>query len=72
MSPLPQLYEELRFGAKLSFWEDELKMDLAQERALAEAERFDADEAVRVYRARETSWRYHTAPLVEESYDDAS
>lgn len=66
--PLPQLYEELRHGRSLSFWEDELKMDLAQERQLAILEGRDPDAAVKAYKARELNWRGHVAPLIETSH----
>jgi len=63
--PLPLLYPALQRGARLSFWEDELRLDLAQEWALAECEGRDPEEAARTYLARETAWRAMTAPLVE-------
>lgn len=50
---IPQLYEYLRSGRYYSFWEDELKMDLEQERALAKLEGKDQEEAVRKYRSKE-------------------
>lgn len=61
--PLPQLYPELQHGRALSFREDEIRMDVAQERALALLEGRDPDQAADAYWARETSWLNHTAPL---------
>lgn len=63
--PLPLLMPELQHGAKVAFWEDELRLDLAQEASLAELDGRDPAAAVAAYRARETSWRAHTAPLLE-------
>ena len=54
--PLPQLHPELRHGQVLSFWEDELRLDLIQEAALARLEGRDPLEAMKVYRAREMRW----------------
>jgi hypothetical protein len=64
--PLLPLYPELRSGTRLSFWEDELRMDLAQERALAEMEGRDPDEAVRAYRSRERRWYLSLGSLEQE------
>lgn len=65
--PLPQLYAHLRRGAALSFWNDELAMDLAQERELARLEGRDPEEAARHYGARERAWRALTMPLADET-----
>lgn len=65
-TPLPPLYPELQHGKALSFWDDELRMDLAQERALAELEGRDPDEAVKVYAVREGSWHFRTMAIIEE------
>lgn len=54
--PLAPIYPELRRGAKLAFREEELAMDVEQERALAEVEGRDPNEAARAYRARERAW----------------
>lgn len=62
---LPQLYEHLRRGRTISFWQDELAMDLAQEHVLAELEGRDPEKAVAEYRAREVGWTYATKPLIE-------
>lgn len=62
-APLPLLMPELQRGARVAFWEDELRLDLAQEARLAELEGRDPARAIAAYRARETSWRAHTAPL---------
>lgn len=48
----------------MAFWEDELRMDLAQEAALAELEGRDPAAAVAAYRRRELSWRSLTAPIL--------
>ena len=61
--PLPQLYPELNSGKAIAFWEDELRMDLAQERALAELEGRDPDRAAAEYRGREINWFRHTVPI---------
>jgi len=58
------LYPELNHGTKIAFWEDELRMDLAQERILAELEGRDPDEAARAYEAREKGWNLMTKELV--------
>lgn len=65
-TPLPALYPELNHGKAVAFWEDELRMDLAQERALAELEGNDPDEAVRRYHARESNWRGHMTTWTED------
>ena len=65
MPTLPLLMPELQHGARVAFWEDELRLDLAQEARLAELEGRDPVAAIARYRARETSWRAHTAPLFE-------
>lgn len=54
--PLLPLFPELQRGTAISFWDDELRMDLAQERALALLEGRDPEDAERAYRAREISW----------------
>lgn len=63
--PLAPLYPELNHGATMAYWHDELRMDLAQERALAEHEGRDPAEAVRAYRAREMAWWALTVPLLD-------
>lgn len=63
IEPLRPLMEHLQHGTMVSFWEDELRLDLAQERALAILENIDPDAAVRAYRAREMGWRQHTCPF---------
>lgn len=62
--PLPLLMPHLQRGAALSFWDDELRLDLAQEAALAELEGRDPREAVQAYLARENAWRKITVPLL--------
>lgn len=58
------LMSTLQRGVRLAFWDDELRLDLAQERSLALLEGRDPERAVAVYRARETAWRAITAPLL--------
>jgi hypothetical protein len=65
-TPLPALYPELNHGSGIAFWEDELRMDLAQERALAECEGRDPIVAIADYRRRELAWRQFAAPVLEE------
>ena len=59
--PLPALYPELQHGVAVSFWEDELRMDLAQEHALLNAMGVrgkDRQEYLARYRTRETNeWK---------------
>ena len=64
--PLPQLYPELNRGIAIAFWEDELRMDLAQEQVLAILEGRDPTAAAREYKSRETNWHLHSQPLGEE------
>lgn len=64
-TPLPALYPELNHGNAIAFWEDELRMDLAQEWVLAELEGRDPVAATNAYRARESAWR-----AVAGEYDD--
>jgi hypothetical protein len=51
------LMPHLQHGTSVSFWEDELRLDLAQEAELAKLEGCCPKEAVRAYRAREMAWR---------------
>ena len=67
VEPLPELYPNLRHGRVLSFREDELKMDIEQERALAVIEGRDPDDAATTYRRIEQAWWAFTAPLREAS-----
>jgi hypothetical protein len=64
--PILPVYPALQHGRAVSFWEDELRIDLAQERALAELEGRDPAAAVRAYRLRETQWMQRTVPIVPE------
>jgi hypothetical protein len=66
VAPLPLLLPDLQHGARVAFWEDELRLDLHQEARLAELEGRDPGAAIAAYRARETSWRAHMAPMLEE------
>ncbi len=61
--PLPLLMPHLQHGARVAFWEDELRLDLAQEARLAELEGRDPVTAIAAYRARETNWRAHTVAI---------
>ena len=65
IAPVPVLYATLVRGTRLSFWEDELRMDLAQEAELARLEGRDPVESCRMYRTREMAWRAFTMPLLE-------
>lgn len=65
VAPLTPLFPDLQRGTRLSFWEDELRMDVRQERSLAELEGRDPAVAEASLRARETSWWHHIAPLYE-------
>jgi hypothetical protein len=67
---IPPLYPHLQRGKALSFWEDELRLDLAQERALAVLEGRDPDAAARAYAARETNWQGHSGVLLERDQRD--
>jgi hypothetical protein len=62
--PLAPLYPQN--GSVLSYWDDELRMDLRQQAALASLEGWDVEEAVRAYRAKETAWHRITVRIVEE------
>jgi hypothetical protein len=64
-APLPPLLPELRRGIRLSFWDDELRLDLFQERQLAILEGRDPEVAVKAYRSREETWLAHTVGLVD-------
>lgn len=61
--PLPVLMPGLQRGAAISFWEDELRLDLAQEMALALIEGRDTQQAVTDYKKREHMWRAMTCPI---------
>lgn len=54
--PLLPLMPELQHGRSISFWEDELRLDLAQEAFLALLEGNDPRMAVDAYRQREVLW----------------
>jgi hypothetical protein len=56
VEPLPLLMPHLQHGTSMSFWEDELRLDLAQEAHLATLEGRCPIEAVRAYLARERNW----------------
>lgn len=63
VEPLQPLFPHVHHGMAMSFWEDELRMDLEQEAALARLENRDVDDAVRRYRAQERDWSNHTVPI---------
>jgi len=63
---LRPLFEDLLQGTALSFWRDELRMDLRQEKALAELEGKDVTKALRAYQRRETEWHRVTTHLFED------
>jgi hypothetical protein len=54
--PLPVLRPELQRGGAVAFWEDELRLDLQQERELAKLQNRNPDKAAERYRAREMAW----------------
>jgi len=62
VEPVPSLFPELQHGSALSFWEDELRMDLAQEAELARLEGRCPVEAVKQYRGREIAWKHLALP----------
>lgn len=61
--PLPELFPDLVRGAVLVFREEELARDMRQEEWLAILEGRDPEEAAARYKAWETTWWHHTAPL---------
>lgn len=62
---LPLLYPSTQRGARVAFRDDELRLDLAQERALALVEGRDPEAAVREYARREARWIRLTVPLFD-------
>lgn len=66
VAPVPTLLPHLQHGTAVAFWEDELRLDLHQEGELARLEGRDPAIAIAAYRARETNWRAHTAPMLTE------
>lgn len=64
LEPIGLLMPHLQHGKVYSFWEDELRLDLAQEAALAIVEGRDPIEAMNAYRLRELYWRAITCPLI--------
>ena len=68
--PLPLLLPALQHGTAISFWEDELRLDLAQEDRLAALEGVDPAVATAVYRRREIAWRHHTCPFLVDGDND--
>jgi hypothetical protein len=68
--PLALLLPMLQHGVEISFWEDELRLDLAQEARLAECEGRDPGAAVAAYRRREIAWRHHTCPFLLDGDND--
>lgn len=61
--PLPPLFPELHHGAALSWWDEELRLDLKQEAELALLEGRDPVLAVRQYASREVAWYRATREL---------
>jgi hypothetical protein len=61
--PVPTLMPFLQRGTVFAFWDDELRLDLAQEASLAELEGRDPRAACREYRSRERAWQRITVPL---------
>jgi hypothetical protein len=69
VEPLGVLFPHLVRGARISFWEDELRMDLAQEAELARLEGRDPEQAVKEYSARENThraWVSHGSSYFDE------
>lgn len=62
IEPLPMLRPDLQRGNAIAFWEDELRLDLAQEAELALLEGRCPQEAMTRYRAREKAWFRMTCP----------
>ena len=60
----------LQRGVAVSFWDDELRLDLAQEAWLAALEGREPEAAVQAYRRREIGCRYHTCPFKLDGIDD--
>lgn len=70
--PIPQLYEEVRNGRGVSFLQDEMRMDMEQEKALALIEGRDPAEAARAYRMKEAAWIFRSAaPFYEDRIGDS-
>jgi hypothetical protein len=63
---VPRLEPLPGHGVRIAFWEDELRLDLAQERHLAILEGRDPDLAARIYRTRELIWHRITTTLEAE------
>ena len=57
------LMRELQRGTSVAFWDDEMRLDLAQEAALARLEGRSELEAIREYEARERKWHAITTTL---------
>ena len=66
LEPLPPLFPDLAHGSRLSFIEDELRMDLRQEAALAQLEGRSVEAAVQEYKRRERRWMREALPLLGE------
>ncbi len=62
--PLMPLMPALQHGTAISYWEDELRLDLAQEAQLAVLEGVDPKVAVAAYRRRENAWRHFICPFL--------
>jgi len=57
---LTPLFPDIKRGASVAFWDEELQADLRQEAVLAALEGRDPAEAVRAYAVREWSWHRST------------
>jgi hypothetical protein len=66
---VPLLMPHLLRGGSISFWEDELRLDLEQERQLALLENRNPDQALKEYRSREYTWKRLTASILDDTYD---
>ena len=69
---LPVLFPRLHHGCVLSFWDEELRMDLEQERSLAILEGRCPETAARTYRSRETAWKHMTIPFLLDGPDSTT
>jgi hypothetical protein len=63
---IPRLEPLPGHGIRIAFWEDELRLDLVQERHLAVLEGRDPDLAAATYRTRELTWHRITTTLPAE------
>jgi len=70
--PLQQLYPDLNHGTSVAFWEDELRMDIEQEKILAVLEGKDPEKAAKTYATRELAWHWRTVYFLGENQLDGA